>query len=207
LLESKKKLAEKERENIQNELKALQAQINPHFLFNSLNTIYSLALKKAPTTPEVILKLSDVLRYMIYESNEKYVNLEKEIKFIRNYIELQKLRTHVSEVVSFEVTGKLHDQKIAPLILIVLIENAFKHGLKGDIQDQFIRIRIDIRPDEIDFFSENNMGKSTEIKDEIHGGLGLENIKRRLDIMYPNQHELTFDSGEGIFSVRLKIRL
>ena len=128
LLESKKILAESEKEKFQNELKALKAQVNPHFLFNSLNTIYSLALNNAKDTPSVILKLSNVLRYMIYESNERLVNLEKELDFISNYIELQKLRIHNPNLVEFLIEGEVTDQQVAPLIFIVFIENAFKHG-------------------------------------------------------------------------------
>jgi len=136
LADSRKELAEKEKELIHNELKALKAQVNPHFLFNSLNSIYSLSLKKSENAPEVILKLSSVLRYMIYESNEQGVALEKEIRFIEDYIDLQKLRTKNPDAVKYRIKGKVKDQKIAPLILIVFIENAFKHGVKGDTVNQ-----------------------------------------------------------------------
>ncbi len=207
LIESRKKLAETEKENVQNELKALKAQINPHFLFNSLNTIYSLALKNAKNTAEVVLKLSDVLRYMIYESNEKYVALEKEITFIRNYIELQKLRTHVSEVVSFEINGQTKDQLIAPLIFIVFIENAFKHGLKGDIRNQFIHIHLNIFQNKIEFLSENNIGIAGIGDNDPYKGLGLENVQRRLELMYPGKHDLGFDKINGTFSVSLTIMI
>lgn len=207
LLESKKKLAEAEKEKIQNELKALKAQVNPHFLFNSLNTIYSLALKKSEETPSVILKLSDVLRYMIYESNEKLVDLQSEVEFIYNYIDLQKLRIQNPESVKYNVQGPITNQKIAPLILIVFIENAFKHGIKGDIEYQFIQISLKVTQNEIDFRIENNRGVSDDVGDDKYKGLGLENVKRRLELMYPRKHELVISDNNDKFMVRLVLQL
>jgi len=207
LADSRKKLAEKEKELIHNELKALKAQVNPHFLFNSLNSIYSLALNKSDHTPEVILKLSNVLRYMIYESNEQLVALQKEIDFIRNYIDLQKLRTQNPESVKLQINGTIKEQKIAPLILIVFIENAFKHGVKGDTINQFINIHINVSNSEIQFVSENNAGLVDETEGHAYKGLGLENVKRRLELLYHENHELTISKSDGTFSIELKIKL
>jgi len=207
LLESKKILAESEKEKFQNELKALKAQVNPHFLFNSLNTIYSLALNNAKDTPSVILKLSNVLRYMIYESNERLVNLEKELDFISNYIELQKLRIHNPNLVEFLIEGEVTDQQVAPLIFIVFIENAFKHGIKGDVQNQFVRINMVVTKKEIDFFVENNRGFSDEMEDSKYKGLGLENVIRRLELVYPNKHQLEIESTDETYIVKLMIKL
>ena len=207
LLESKKKLAEAEKEKIQNELKALKAQVNPHFLFNSLNTIYSLALKQSKDTPSVILKLSDVLRYMIYESNEKFVDIQNELEFIYNYIDLQKLRIQNPDLVEYTIDGKVTIQKIAPLILVVFIENAFKHGIKGDIQLQFIRINIIVKENEIDFKIENNKGVSDDVEQDKYKGLGLENVKRRLELMYPGKHYLAISNNNDKFMVRLVLQL
>jgi LytS/YehU family sensor histidine kinase len=207
LLESKKKLAETEKEKIQNELKALKAQVNPHFLFNSLNTIYSLALKKSEETPSVILKLSDVLRYMIYESNEKLVDLKSEVEFIYNYIDLQKLRIQNPESIKFYVQGQVANQKIAPLILVVFIENAFKHGIKGDVELQFIRIRLNVTQNEIEFEIENNRGTSEELGGSKFKGLGLENVKRRLELMYPGKHELEISNNHDKFMIHMILQL
>lgn len=203
LIESRKELAEKEKEMIQNELKSLRAQINPHFLFNSLNSIYSLALNKKENAPQVILKLSDVLRYMIYESNESLVDLKKELLFIENYIDLQKLRTKDSKAVIFNVEGNVDDQKIVPLILIVFIENAFKHGMKGDTKNQFVHIQFTIENNRLKFTAENNLGSIDEVEDDRFKGLGLENVKRRLELLYKGRYHLDITQSVTSFKVKL----
>ena len=205
LADSKKILAEKEKELIHNELKALKAQVNPHFLFNSLNSIYALTLQKSDQAPEVILKLSNVMRYMIYESNEQEVPLEKEIDFIENYIDLQKLRTKNPDSVNLHVEGQIKDQKVAPLILIVFIENAFKHGVKGDTINQFIRINIVVTDTEIQFYSENNIGLVDDTDQNEYKGLGLENVKRRLELLYNENFDLNMARTPDTFIVDLKI--
>ncbi len=207
LFESKAKLQEVEKEKALFQLESLRAQINPHFLFNSLNSIYSLALKNSGQTPGIILKLSDVLRYVIYESNEESVELAKELEFIGNYIELQKLRTHVAEVVRFTVNGESGRIRVAPLIFIVFIENAFKHGLKGDITNQFINIIFNITQENIEFISENNTGKGSSIRNEDNGGVGLENVKKRLDLMYPGNYSLEINQSREKYSLHLTIGL
>jgi sensor histidine kinase YesM len=207
LHESKAKLQEVEKEKALFQLESLKAQINPHFLFNSLNSIYSLALNKSQQTPDIILQLSDVLRYVIYDSNAEKVDLINEIGFIKNYIDLQKLRTNISEAVIFNIEGEPADKKIAPLIFIVFIENAFKHGLKGDIKNQFISINLIVRDDSIEFNCENNTGQTSEIKSNEYNGLGLENVKKRLDLMYKDSYNLEIVPGKVKFSVRLKINL
>jgi len=207
LIESRKELAEKETEMVQNELKALRAQINPHFLFNSLNSIYSLTLNKKENAPQVILKLSDVLRYMIYESNESFVDLGKELVFIENYIDLQKLRTKDAEAVNFKVDGVIEGQKVVPLIFIVLIENAFKHGMKGDTKNQYVHIQFAVEKDKLELIVENNAGIIDDVEDERFKGLGLENVKRRLDLLYRDRYRLDIDHSENSFTVKLAITL
>jgi LytS/YehU family sensor histidine kinase len=207
LADSRKELAEKEKELIHNELKALKAQVNPHFLFNSLNNIYSLSLKKSKSAPEVILKLSNVLRYMIYESNEQNVPLKNEIDFIENYIDLQKLRTKNPDVVSLNIQGEVKDQKVAPLIFVVFIENAFKHGIKGDTVNQFINIDIQVLNNELHFTSENNTGLVDETEDSEYRGLGLENVKRRLELLYHENYDLKLSRTSHVYIVDLKIKL
>jgi LytS/YehU family sensor histidine kinase len=207
LADSKKELAEKEKELIHNELKALKAQVNPHFLFNSLNNIYSLSLKKSDSAPEVILKLSNVLRYMIYESNEQVVDLEKEIDFIKNYIDLQKLRAKNPETVKLNIIGTIKDQKIAPLILIVFIENAFKHGVKGDTVNQYIIIDIEVEDGYVHFVSKNNIGSIDETENSEYKGLGLENVKRRLELVYHENYTLNLSKSTHTFKADLKIKI
>jgi len=207
LADSTKELAKKEKELIHNELKALKAQVNPHFLFNSLNSIYSLSLQKSDHAPEVILKLSNVLRYMIYESNEQGVELKKEIDFIENYIDLQKLRTKNADAVKLHIDGQVTDQKVAPLILIVFIENAFKHGVKGDTVNQFIHIDLKVTEREIYFTSENNLGIVDETENNEYKGLGLENVKRRLELLYHDNYELKLSRTPETFIVDLKIKI
>ena len=205
--ESRKKLAEAEKEKIQHELKSLKAQVNPHFLFNSLNTIYSLALKKSDKTAEVILKLADVMRYIIYESNAEKVELQKELDFIKKYIDLQKLRTNAAHAIRYTETGDINHQMVAPLIFIVFIENAFKHGLKGDTENLFLNIRFDISNRDVVFLIENNLGKSEELENNGQKGLGLENVKRRLELMYPRKHNLSIYDNNDKFMVRLVLQL
>jgi LytS/YehU family sensor histidine kinase len=207
LIESRQELAEKEKEMIQNELKALRAQINPHFLFNSLNSIYSLALNKKENAPQVILKLSDVLRYMIYESNEAEVDLKKELLFIENYIDLQKLRTKDAKEVCLKVEGTIDDQKVIPLIFIVFIENAFKHGMKGDTKNQYVHIKFTIENNKLEFTAENNVGCIDEVEDGSFKGLGLENVKRRLELLYKGGYHLDISQSKKSFVVKLNLTL
>jgi len=129
--ETKQKLTEVERQKIENELKALKSQVNPHFMFNNLNNIYSLSLKNSEKTPEAIVKLGDILRYVIYEAKNDKVRLEKEIKLIKDYIDLEKLRTRYSEI-NFITEDIELEIEIAPLLFLPLIENGFKHGIRGD---------------------------------------------------------------------------
>jgi LytS/YehU family sensor histidine kinase len=205
LIDSKKRLAELEKENLKNELRALKSQINPHFLFNSLNSIYSLALKKSNDTPEVILKLSDVLRYVIYESNEPLVDLEKELKFIGNYIDLQKLRHKYPDNISLNMEGITDGIKIAPLIFIVFIENAIKHGLVGIGKDDFVNIRFNTGEDEIKMIAGNSYYPEKTV-DKKEGGIGLENAKRRLDLAYPGRYDLIVNSHDNVYKVELNIQ-
>jgi LytS/YehU family sensor histidine kinase len=189
------------------QLESLRAQINPHFLFNSLNSIYSLALQRSGDAPEVILKLSDVLRYVIYDSNQDKVELEKELDFISKYIDLQKLRTHVAGKIHYSVNGESEGKKTAPLIFIVFIENAFKHGLQADIENQFINIKFNITGQRIEFVSENNTGETGGIETKDNKGIGLENVKKRLEIMYPGKYKLAIRNDPDKYSVRLNLEI
>jgi len=200
-------LQEIEKEKTVAELKALKSQINPHFLFNSLNSIYSLARKNSSQVPEKVIQLSDLMRHIIYDSDVEFILLPKEIDMIRNYIELQNLRTPENEKIELEVTGETEGKKVAPLIFLPFVENSFKHGLKSGAENPFVKIKIDVSPNELIFEIENSKGKTSEIIDSKCKGIGIENVKKRLGLIYPNQHSLSILDTENIFKVILQIKL
>lgn len=168
------------------ELQFLKSQLNPHFLFNSLNNIYSLAYQKSDKTADAVLKLSEIMRYMIYESNDSWVSLSKEIEYVKSYVELQKLRFKNGAAVELTIQGEIDDQPIVPLILISFVENAFKHGVANDFADP-IKINL-IANQKILHFSITNR-KNNFNKDEV-GGVGLNNVERRLQLLYPERYKL-----------------
>ncbi|WP_026897657.1 sensor histidine kinase [Daejeonella oryzae] len=192
-----------ENEKLTAELAFLKSQINPHFLFNSLNNIYSLAYQKSAKTPEAILKLSEIMRYMLYESNDNMVSLAKEIRYLENYIELQKLRFKDESFVHLDISGDPENQTIMPLVLISFVENAFKHGVATDEKSP-IRITIKIESGKL-FFRVINR-KSDFNKDET-GGIGLLNVHRRLDLIYKDKYKLTIDNSTDYYSCVLNLEL
>ena len=200
-------LQEIEKEKTLAELKALKSQINPHFLFNSLNSIYSLARKNSAQVPEKVIQLSDLMRHIIYDSDVEFVLLPREIDMIRNYIELQNLRTPEKEKIELEVIGEIEGKKVAPLIFLPFVENSFKHGLKSGAENPFVKIKIEVLPNELIFEIENSKGKTSEIHDSKYKGIGIENVKKRLGLIYPNLHSLNISENETIFKVILKIKL
>lgn len=199
----KQHIAESEKERLDGELHNLKAQINPHFLFNSLNVIYALALKSDNDTAAVVLKLSDILRYVIYDSTLKEVSLESEVRLLKKYIELQKLRVESSVPVRF-ISKIEKDVKVAPLVFLPLVENSFKHGIKGDTENVFIHIKLHSDTEGIYFEVENNKSEAKPNNPNTKG-LGLENIKRRLEIQYPDRHEFKIYDEKDIFKVSLAI--
>jgi len=205
--ESETKLAQTQKEKIEAELDALKSQINPHFLFNSLNSIYSLVLKKSDKAPEALIKLSDTMRYIIYESNHELVDLQKEIEFIRNYIELQQLRMSNKDKLEFLVKGKIKKQKIAPLLLIPIIENGFKYGIKGETEASFVSILINVNEHHIKLHTSNNLGIVDKVERDKSKGTGLDNLKKRLELIYPDHHHLIINSTNDKFIVDLNIDL
>lgn len=200
--------SEKERtlvasQKVNSELSFLKAQLNPHFLFNTLNSIYSLANKKSDDTTVAIVTLSELMRYMIYEANEDFISLEKEIEYIKNYISLQLLRLKDSSGVKINVHGDLN-YKIEPLLLISFIENAFKYGTdyKGKTD---ITIKITTTNDELQLVVCNLTSLQNTI--DKNSGIGLENIQNRLNLLYPNAHTLEITNAKKSFKVNLKIKL
>ncbi|MGY5354534.1 sensor histidine kinase [Wenyingzhuangia sp. IMCC45467] len=190
-------------QKVNSELSFLKAQLNPHFLFNTLNSIYSLANKKSDDTTEAVVTLSELMRYMIYEANENLVPLEKEVEHIKNYIALQLLRVKDSSGVRVNIQGDLN-YKIEPLLLISFIENAFKYGtdFKGKTE---IRIKINIINNELHFYT-YNISSPQNYKSE-NSGVGLENIKNRLHLLYPNSHNLEIINNGKSYEVKLIIKL
>lgn len=197
-----KLIAETHRTNT--ELIYLRKQTNPHFLFNSLNSIYSLAHKKSDLVPDAIVTLSELMRYMLYETDNKTVALEKEINYIQNYIELQKLRLNNIEDIVINVHGDTRNKFIEPLLLISFVENAFKYGTdyKGAAH---VKIKVFILENSLDFWIENTI--ENYVKDPENSGIGLVNIQNRLDLLYPNAHELTITQDNQYFRVHLNLEL
>lgn len=198
---------EKLRSSIQeSELQFLKSQINPHFLFNNLNNLYSYALDGSSKTPEIILEMSGVLRYMLYECKEKYVPLKKEIEQLNNFIKLYKLQIEERGLVNFKEGHIDPSYRIAPLILVVFIENAFKHSQSGQSKNIKIDIEVSIEDDLLMFVCKNNF-ESVESMDTVAKGIGLKNVKKRLELLYPNMHKLEINEQERQFSVFLTMQL
>lgn len=192
-----------ELQRVHTEISFLKAQLNPHFLFNSLNSIYSLANKKSDDTTEAIVTLAELMRYMIYETNKELVPLQDELNYIKNYISLQNLRLKDSSGVRINIYGKI-DHKIEPLLLISFIENAFKYGTDFNGKTD-IRIRIEVKDNTLDFEVSNYV--SIHKKDNQNSGIGLKNVINRLNLQYPNSHTLSFEEKNNQFKIRLILKL
>ena len=192
---------------VESELKALKSQINPHFLFNSLNNIYSLSMGESGKAPAAILKLSGLMRYMLYESNEEKVPLKKEIDFLENYIDLQRLRSDRRSKIEYSRDGSHGGLMIAPLLFLPLVENSFKHGIKGDPSGGYVKINMEIVENDLELLIENNKGKVDEIDNLENSGIGLANVKRRLELLYPKKSLLEIHDTGNDFKVKLKLEL
>ncbi|THH40322.1 sensor histidine kinase [Neolewinella litorea] len=204
-LEARRK--ELENQQLTSELQFLRAQVNPHFLFNTLNNLYYLAVNQSTRTPEVIAKLSGMMRYMIYESNHARVPLDKEIEYIENYLSLERLRLEDDVPITFEVNGNTTGVRIAPLILITFLENAFKHGVSSSAEAPWITVRLDVTKDQCEYRVAN--GKIAEGSKTLHdkSGIGLQNVRRRLALTYPDRHYLRITDNDDRYEVVLKLDL
>lgn len=190
-------------EKLQAELKFLKTQIHPHFLFNTLNNLYALTLKKSDLAPGIVLKLSELINYMLYECKGEEVPLSNEIKFIRNYVDIEKLRYGNKLDVEIRVNGDVSGRVIAPLILLPFVENCFKHGASLELDQSWVKVDIDSQPDSIIFKVENNKVAGNG---NGHGqGIGIQNVKRRLDLLFPESHNLKIINGQETFLVILTI--
>ncbi len=190
----------------ESELQYLRSQINPHFLFNNLNNLYAHALEGSEKTPGIILELSGMLRYMLYECKERYVPLHKEIEHLQHFIRLNQLQIEGRGKVVFEPPSMRRDLKIAPLILIVFIENAFKHSQSGQAENINIQIELRLEGNELHFKCTNNYAP-TAAMETVDQGIGLENVRKRLNLLYPGKHQLVIDEEPQSYSVNLVLEL
>jgi LytS/YehU family sensor histidine kinase len=200
------RMDEMHEEKTQAELSYLKAQINPHFLFNTLNSLYALTLEKSDGAPEAVLKLSGIMRYVVSESEQDFVALSKEIQYIKDYIDLQKLRISDNVQFSMQVEGSPDGKRIAPMLLIPFIENAFKYGVNPD-EDSVIDIRFVLSDYQLHLTVLNTIAANSF--DEQHKtGTGIENVQKRLNLVYPQKHKLQFATqADGMYLVDLKIFL
>jgi two-component system, LytTR family, sensor kinase len=187
------------------QLQFLKAQINPHFLFNALNNVYSLTLAKSDEAPKMLLKLSDLLRYVIYDGRENAVLLAKEVAGIRKFIDLFQMKNEHPLPISIEINGNLNDKTIEPMILLPLVENCFKHCNFERDDAAFTKIKLSVSASNLIFFTQNTFDKNDAQKDKI-GGVGLKNIQHRLSLRYPDQHDFRYAVKGNIFEVLLKIQ-
>lgn len=194
-----------QQEQLQTELKFLKSQINPHFLFNSLNNLYALTLSKSDSAPEVVLRLSNILRYILYESNEGYVSVRKEMEHVKDYVAVEKLRLGMGVTIDIDIDDAIQDDPVEPMLFLTLVENAFKHSEDILPEKRFIRIHAKSLDTGFRFLIENTFSPSK--RDSETGGIGLENIKKRLNLIYPNQHDIKSSTADGLYRVDLIIKL
>jgi sensor histidine kinase YesM len=183
------------------ELALLKSQINPHFFFNTLNNLYGLTVEKSDDAPSVVLKLSDMMRYTIYMGKEDFVPLKDEIEYLKNYIELHKIRYHKTVDIAFTHSYE-SDYQIAPLLFIIPLENAFKHGVERLTEDAYIHMNLKTEDGVIHFDIENNFG-TLEAHENV--GIGLDNLKQRLKLLYPGKHKIQIEVNEDHYKLMLKI--
>ncbi|MEP6682122.1 MAG: histidine kinase [Parafilimonas sp.] len=204
-LDEKILLINLEKDNNNFRLKYLRSQINPHFLFNTLNSIYSLSLQKSDKAPEVVIKLADLMRYLTYESNAEKVPLNKEIEFIQNYIEIEKIRYNAD--VRFSIEGNTNEIFIEPLLFISFIENGFKHAFDSTFNNAFIYINIKVLPEQIELSVVNNTSIDLETQAKKIDGTGIKNSKSILELLYPTTHELNIIQTEKEQSRTSELRI
>ncbi len=200
---TEKQKKEMENAKLMSELSSLKSQVNPHFLFNTLNGIYALAIKKSDETPKAVIKLSELMRHMLFESEKDQIVLDKEIEYLENFVELQKLRLPLDAKVSFLSKGKTSGKMIEPMLFIPFVENAFKHG--QDIQGVDITIELNVDGDDLSLKVANKISSSNS-KDES-SGIGLVNIRKRLDLLYQDAYKIKHWELNGFYFINLVLKL
>jgi len=200
------RLKQSEQEKLHTELSYLKAQINPHFLFNTLNSIYSLAIEKSDRTADAVVMLSSLMRYVIRDASDMMVPLAKEIDYIKNYVALQKFRLDDTVLIDLQLPEAISNRLIAPLILISFIENAFKYGVNPE-QSSEIEIHILIENESLSLYVCNKKVRMNHVTDESTGGIGIGNTKTRLRLLYPGKHDLKIQDNSNDFIINLKLNL
>jgi len=203
ILKNIKSIIQLKNEKAKTELMHLKSQVNPHFFFNTLNNLYGLVGKDAKKAQELILKLSDMMRYSIYDGDKEKALLSEEISYLENYIELHRIRYHKTIDVQFTIEMNGNDYEVMPLLFIILLENAFKHGVENLRENAFVHIKLVANNNEISFEIENNFDPSENKQDE---GIGLNNLKRRLELVYPKNHILIISKTDDIYNAKLNIK-
>jgi len=202
----KSERAQFEKEKKEMELFALKTQIDSHFIFNTLNNLYGLTLKKSDSAPQCVLLLSEILSFVIYETKNDFYPLSKEIQLLRNYIELEKMRFEDSFRIDFEINDIIDNSFITPLILFTFLENSFKHGVSKTVHNPWVKIRIKSSVSEIFFEIENSIPENPDISgQDLNKGIGLENIRRRLTLLYPHMYKLITRKNENSFYAGLSL--
>ena len=195
-----------QKENAESQLQLLKAQVHPHFLFNTLNNIYSYTQNTSPVASQLVTRLSDLLRFVLYETRQPLVPLAKELKLIQDYIELEKIRYGNKLELNIQLPEKTNDLYIAPLLLLPLIENCFKHGSSNVLDQPWISLHIDIFDNQMQMKLLN--GKTNEVRESLNStGIGIQNVRKRLELLYPGKHDFSITNDEEVFIVNLKIEL
>jgi len=201
-----------ERDNLSLQLESLKAQLHPHFLFNTLNSIYGMSLTGSKDTPSAILRLSDMMRFVLYDCRDAVVTLEKDIAFLQDYITMEEARYPEADI-QFTISGVVDKQEIAPLLFIPFIENSFKHGSHRVVGKGFIHGKLEVTDTYCsmvlrnDFQALGRSGSGGGQNSVTSGGVGLENVKKRLALYYPGKHDLSIQHNNGIFEITLKVAL
>jgi two-component system LytT family sensor kinase len=200
-----KKMDQIQLEKLTTEINYLKAQINPHFLFNTLNNLYGMALQKSDKTPEVILRLSKMMDYMLYDSDDAKVYLIKDIENLENYISLESIRQGNNARINYKKEGIAEEQKIVPMLFLPLVENGFKHGVNEMIKGAFLDVHLTITANSATILVKNNYKSKTDAVEEQRTGIGLTNLWRRLELFYPGKHLLSINRSEDAYEAQLTI--
>ncbi len=209
-LNESRKLHEVEKRQLTTELKFLRSQVSPHFFFNTLNNIYSLTLEKSDRAPQIVMRLSELMRYLLYSTDKPYQDLTKEIECIQNYIDLERIRFNKSLNIEMNVSGDVEGKGIAPMLLIPFVENCFKHGANKSLGEVQIKINLEVVDNILKFEVRNNIPQNTKehLTPSTDGGIGLTNVKKRLEIGYePNDYDLSIFEEDEMFNVILKLKV
>ncbi len=204
-IDQKKLHDQLEKQNLKSELSLLKMQMNPHFLFNTLHNIDTLIFENKEIASKSIEKLSDIMRYMLNEAKTDIVDLQKEMDHLENYLSLEKLRLKNEKFLNYTKSGYFQGVKIAPMIMIPFVENAFKHSIDSTIENGII-LKIGNENGILNFYCENQFDKSEMDKDKVHG-IGLETVKKRLDLIYKNNYQLSINTDNSVYKVNLEINL